>query len=108
MSRCQCNDPNHFHPGEEAGHWLFPLINVPKATALNELRTGSAKFVFKPYENRTSVFPAELLEADDGELILFVPFTETVRDRNLLEQILKILASLPRIELTVLICGFKG
>jgi PITH domain len=78
MSRCQCNDPNHFHPGEEAGHWLFPLINIPQTSALNELRAGSAKLVFKSYEKRAIITATELLEAEDGELILVVPFTETV------------------------------
>jgi len=83
MPRCQCTDPNHFHPGEEAGQWLFPFIDVPKTSALNERRTGSAKHVFKPYETRTEAMETDLLEAEDGELILQVPFTESVSERTL-------------------------
>lgn len=78
MSRCTCNDPTHFHPGEEAGYWLFPMINVPKTIALNETVPGSVKSLFRPYEQRLNVGPGGPVEGEDGEVILIIPFTETV------------------------------
>jgi hypothetical protein len=80
MSRCTCTDPTHFHPGEEAGHWLFPLIDVPKTTALNERVPASVRGLFRPYEKRLEVNPRGPLEAEDGEVIVIIPFTETVSD----------------------------
>jgi len=79
MSRCTCNDPTHFHPGEEAGFWLLPLIDVPKSIGLNEIRPGSVRSVFKSYERRLESSSTGPLEAEDGELIVIVPFTETVK-----------------------------
>ena len=84
MSRCNCNDPTHFHPGEEAGYWLFPLIDVQKAVGLNEIRPNSVRSIFRPYEERLAVVQGGPLEAEDGELIVIVPFTETVRSKKLL------------------------
>ena len=80
MPKCQCNDPNHFHPGEELGQWLYPFIDVAKVTCLNEKEDGSAKGIFKPFEQRTEP-PKKMLQSDDGQLILKVPFTEMVSER---------------------------
>jgi len=82
MSRCTCNDPTHFHPGDESGYWLLPLIDVPKTIALNENQLGSVRSVFKTYEKRLATGDGGPLEADDGELIVVVPFTETVRIKS--------------------------
>jgi len=51
--------------------------------ALNEAIDGSAKSVFKPWENRLDLSTALESNDDDPELILFIPFTTDVKIKSI-------------------------
>jgi hypothetical protein len=67
----------HQHDCEEhacAADWsLFKNIEMSGVRALNEAIDGSAKSVFKPWENRLDFSTALESNDDDPELILFIP-----------------------------------
>jgi hypothetical protein len=76
---------NHVHSlSEEPGsRWLAPCIDVANATCLNESADGAgARVLAKQYANRTDPLP-RVTSLDGGELLFFVPFTETVKLRYL-------------------------
>ncbi|KAH8933135.1 hypothetical protein BDL97_18G014700 [Sphagnum fallax] len=85
ISRCQGNTV----------HWLmihislYPLPGSNEVSAdvmvraLNEAIDGSAKSVFKPWENRLDFSTALESNDDDPELILFIPFTTDVKIKSI-------------------------
>jgi hypothetical protein len=77
----------HQHDCEEhdcAGDWsLFNNINIPGVTALNEAVEGSAKSVFKAWEQRLDLSTVLASNDDDPELIVFIPFTTDVKIKSI-------------------------
>ncbi|KAI3834646.1 hypothetical protein MKX03_005986 [Papaver bracteatum] len=63
---------------------LYKHIDLSKVSALNEAVQGSAKSVFKAWEQRLDVSTG-LLESNDGdpELIVFIPFTSDVKIKSI-------------------------
>ena len=77
------DDADHVKAGEGQQDILFLDIDREQVTALNEKQTGSAAHIIRPYDQRMSDSP--LLESDvDDELMVYVPFTGSVRLRSLL------------------------
>ncbi|KAL5227755.1 hypothetical protein ABZP36_016020 [Zizania latifolia] len=78
----------HDHSCEDhncAADWsLFNHIDVPKVVALNESVAGSAKSVFKPWEQRLDT-SGGFLESNEGdpELLVFIPFTSDVKVKSI-------------------------
>ncbi|KAL4592633.1 hypothetical protein LXL04_005636 [Taraxacum kok-saghyz] len=78
----------HDHSCEDhdcSSDWsLYKHIDIPKVSALNEAVTGSAKSVFKAWEQRLSSSEG-ILESNDGdpELIVFIPFTSDVKIKSI-------------------------
>jgi len=58
---------------------LLPWIDVDNVVGLNEEEAGSAKRVFRPYDNRLD--DAQFVESTEGdeELLILVPFTAPVK-----------------------------
>ncbi|GJP33523.1 hypothetical protein CLOM_g9596 [Closterium sp. NIES-68] len=67
-----------------AGFSLYKSVDLPKVRALNEAVEGSAKGVFRSWEERMT-FPSQPLDSneDDPELILFIPFTTDVKIKSI-------------------------
>ncbi|MCL7047864.1 hypothetical protein MKW94_028389 [Papaver nudicaule] len=63
---------------------LYKNIDLPRVSALNEAVQGSAKSVFKAWEQRLDISTG-LLESNDGdpELIVFIPFTSDVKIKSI-------------------------
>ncbi|XP_026419058.1 PITH domain-containing protein 1 [Papaver somniferum] len=63
---------------------LYKHIDLSKVSALNEAVQGSAKSVFKAWEQRLDISTG-LLESNDGdpELIVFIPFTSDVKIKSI-------------------------
>ena len=77
------DDADHVKAGEGQQDILFLDVDREQVTALNEKQTGSAAHIIRPYDQRMSDSP--LLESDvDDELMVYVPFTGSVRLRSLL------------------------
>lgn len=77
------DDADHVKAGEGQQDILFLDVDRDQVTALNEKQTGSAAHIIRPYDQRMSDSP--LLESDvDDELMVYVPFTGSVRLRSLL------------------------
>ncbi|KAJ7542106.1 hypothetical protein O6H91_10G090100 [Diphasiastrum complanatum] len=70
---------------ECAANWsLYKHIDLPKVWALNEAVEGSAKSVFKSWEQRLND-QTGYLESNygDPELIIFIPFTTDVKIKSI-------------------------
>ncbi|KNA21154.1 hypothetical protein SOVF_045960 [Spinacia oleracea] len=78
----------HDHSCEDhdcSTNWsLYKHIDLPKVSALNEAIQGSAKSVFRSWEQRLNSAGA-FLESNDGdpELIVFIPFTSDVKIKGI-------------------------
>lgn len=59
--------------------WLLPWIDVDNVTGLNEDEAGTAKRVFRPYDNRLD--DTLFVESPEGdpELMVVVPFTSPIK-----------------------------
>lgn len=80
-----CNHDHDCAEHECAADWsLYQSVDLPKVWALNEALDGSAKSVFKAWEKRLD-FENGFLEsnADDPELLLFIPFTSDVKIKSI-------------------------
>jgi hypothetical protein len=77
----------HQHDCEEhecAGDWsLYQNIDIPGVTALYEAVEGSAKSIFKPWEQRLDLSTVLASNDDDAELIVFIPFTTDVKIKSI-------------------------
>ncbi|WCJ29570.1 PITH domain-containing protein 1 [Euphorbia peplus] len=78
----------HDHSCEDhdcSSSWsLYKHIDLPKVSALNEAVRGSAKSVFKPWEQRLDL-NGEHLESNeaDPELLVYIPFTTDVKIKSI-------------------------
>jgi hypothetical protein len=79
MDPVECSGHSHDHEhGEDLGLSLRTYIDIPNIACLNEEVQGSGKSVFKLHEDRLSATPSVRSPDDDPELILRIPFTESV------------------------------
>jgi hypothetical protein len=75
----ECTGHSHDHDHEdELGRSLRPLIDFPRVFCLNEDTVDSGKRVLKLHEERLSISPSLLSPEGDPELLLYIPFTESV------------------------------
>ncbi|XP_065851550.1 uncharacterized protein [Euphorbia lathyris] len=78
----------HDHSCEDhdcSSSWsLYKHIDLPKVSALNEAVHGSAKSVFKAWEQRLDI-NGEHLESNEGdpELLVYIPFTSDVKIKSI-------------------------
>ncbi|KAI8918840.1 galactose-binding domain-like protein [Entophlyctis helioformis] len=78
------HDHDHDHDGPDRGDefTLYTQVNYDGVRCLNEAADGSARKVFKPWDQRfdTTAF----IESDaDEQLILFIPFTGLVKLKSI-------------------------
>mmetsp|Transcript_22059 Transcript_22059/g.30701 ORF Transcript_22059/g.30701 Transcript_22059/m.30701 type:complete len:215 (+) Transcript_22059:45-689(+) len=64
--------------GDELGLSLRPQVDLPRVTCLNEEVANSGQRIIKIHEERLSPDPSLTSPEDDAELLLHVPFTESV------------------------------
>ncbi|EPQ31010.1 uncharacterized protein PFL1_01199 [Pseudozyma flocculosa PF-1] len=77
------DDDDHVKPGEGQQDLLYSCINRDGVIALNEETPGSGVKVLKPYDQRAS--EDEYLESSaDDQLILYIPFTGSVKLRSMM------------------------
>lgn len=79
---CQGHSHDHEH-GEDLGLSLRPEIDMPKVTCFNEEVAHSGRAVLKLHEERLTATPSLLSPEDDPELLLHIPFTESVSIQSL-------------------------
>jgi hypothetical protein len=84
MDPPECNGHSHDHEHEdELGMSLRPQIDLPKVFCLNEEVENAGRSVLKTHEGRLSATPSLTSPQDDPELLLFIPFTESVTLQSL-------------------------
>ena len=75
----ECSGHSHDHDhGDDLGRSLRPQIDLPAVQCLNEEVPNSGRAVLKLHEERLSTTPRLKSQEDDPELLLFIPFTESV------------------------------
>ncbi|XP_063968134.1 PITH domain-containing protein 1-like [Lytechinus pictus] len=75
---CGGHDHDHDSPDRGALFSLYTKINTERLECLNELKDGSGKLVFKPWDERLDF--SKFVESDDDEELLFnIPFTGNVK-----------------------------
>lgn len=74
--RCDCGE---LHDEYEESNDLLPFVDTQKVTCLNEQAPESCKSVFKPFTQRQTVVSPLRSAEDDPELMLYIPFTASVR-----------------------------
>jgi len=81
-----CNgDHNHQHDSPEMGveYSLYTKIDKDNLTCLNEATDGSAKSIFKPWDQRLNF--DTMVESDtDSELLFNIPFTGNVKLKGII------------------------
>ncbi|KAI8611680.1 galactose-binding domain-like protein [Chytriomyces sp. MP71] len=78
------HDHEHDHDSPDRGgeFTLFQFIDVEHVRAYNEAVDGSAKTIFKAWDQRLD--ETQVLESDaDEQLILFIPFTGSVKLKSI-------------------------
>lgn len=79
MEPTDCAGHSHDHDhGDELGLSLRPQMDLPSVFCLNEVVPHSGRRVLKIHEERLSTNPSLLSPEDDPELLLHIPFTESV------------------------------
>lgn len=80
MDPPECNGHSHDHHdhGDDLGLSLRPQIDLPGVQCLNEEIPNSGRAVIKAHQDRLSAEPVLRSQPDDPELLLFIPFTESV------------------------------
>mmetsp|Transcript_25601 Transcript_25601/g.36079 ORF Transcript_25601/g.36079 Transcript_25601/m.36079 type:complete len:215 (-) Transcript_25601:242-886(-) len=79
MDPPECSGHSHDHDhGDELGLSLRPQVDFPKVMCLNEEVTNSGQRIIKIHEERLTTEPSLTSPEDDAELLLHVPFTESV------------------------------
>lgn len=79
MNPPECSGHSHDHEhGDELGLSLRPLIDFPNVFCLNEEVENGGRSVLKLHEERLTDTPSLTSPDDDPELLLFIPFTESV------------------------------
>lgn len=77
----ECSGHSHDHQdhaSDDLGLSLRPLIDFPGVVCQNEDVLGMGKAVLKLYEERCTELPSLRSPEDDPELLLHIPFTESV------------------------------
>ena len=79
MDLPECSGHSHDHDhGDELGMSLRPQIDFPRVVCLNEEVPNSGRAVLKLHEERLTAQPSLCSPGDDPELLLTIPFTESV------------------------------
>ena len=79
MDPPECSGHSHDHDhGDELGRSLRPQIDFPRVECLNEEVQNSGRAVLKLHEERLTAEPSLRSPEDDPELLLKIPFTESV------------------------------
>eukprot|EP00545_Synedropsis_sp_CCMP1620_P007915 CAMPEP_0119003136 /NCGR_PEP_ID=MMETSP1176-20130426/375_1 /TAXON_ID=265551 /ORGANISM="Synedropsis recta cf, Strain CCMP1620" /LENGTH=214 /DNA_ID=CAMNT_0006954705 /DNA_START=50 /DNA_END=694 /DNA_ORIENTATION=- len=79
MDPTECSGHSHDHDhGDELGLSLRPQIDQPKVFCLNEEVANAGRSILKIHEERLSATPSLTSPDDDPELLLVIPFTESV------------------------------
>jgi hypothetical protein len=73
-----CHSHDHDHGEDDPGFSLLPQMDLPRVFCLNEVVLHSGRAVLKTHEERLSAVPSLLSPDDDQELLLHIPFTESV------------------------------
>ncbi|KTW26526.1 uncharacterized protein T551_03443 [Pneumocystis jirovecii RU7] len=67
---------------EDDALWLFPRIYHDAVYTLNEARPGMGRSIIKPWDERLNT--TKILESDaDAQLIVYIPFTGTVKLKSI-------------------------
>ena len=75
---CSCD-----HDDDGDGESLLPVIELDRVSALNERVRGSARGVFREFENRHVARSVCESNAGDPDLIISIPFTSSVRVKSI-------------------------
>lgn len=75
---CACD-----HDDDTDGEWLLPVIDLDHVSALNELRPGSVRSLFRPFERRHDPAASCESNAGDSDLIVYLPFTSSVKVKSI-------------------------
>ncbi|TPX62988.1 hypothetical protein PhCBS80983_g00157 [Powellomyces hirtus] len=78
------HDHDHDHDGPDRGaeYSLWQQVDIDNVTCLNEREEGSAKLVFKAWEERVDV--SKFVESDaDEQLIINIPFTANIKLKSI-------------------------
>ena len=79
MDPPECNGHSHDHDHtDNLGLSLRTYVDFAAVTCLNEQEKDSGKGVIKTHEERLSAYPNVQSPEDDPELLLYIPFTESV------------------------------
>eukprot|EP00543_Licmophora_paradoxa_P001453 CAMPEP_0202459536 /NCGR_PEP_ID=MMETSP1360-20130828/36546_1 /ASSEMBLY_ACC=CAM_ASM_000848 /TAXON_ID=515479 /ORGANISM="Licmophora paradoxa, Strain CCMP2313" /LENGTH=214 /DNA_ID=CAMNT_0049080675 /DNA_START=100 /DNA_END=744 /DNA_ORIENTATION=+ len=79
MDPPECSGHSHDHEhGDELGLSLRPQIDFPRVFCLNEEIANAGRQVLKIHEERLTTTPSLTSPEDDPELLLVIPFTESV------------------------------
>jgi hypothetical protein len=79
MDPPECSGHSHDHEhGDELGTSLRPQFDFPRVVCFNEEVPGSGRAVLKLHEERLTAQPNLCSPEDDPELLLTIPFTESV------------------------------
>lgn len=79
MDPPECSGHSHDHDhGDELGMSLRPQFDFPRVVCLNEEVPNSGRAVLKLHEERLTAEPSLCSPVDDPELLLTIPFTESV------------------------------
>ena len=75
---CNGHSHDHEHSSDDAGLSLRTYVDFAAVTCLNEEEKDSGKGVIKTHDERLTAYPNVQSPEDDPELLLFIPFTESV------------------------------
>jgi len=79
MDPPECSGHSHDHDhGDELGMSLRPQMDLPHVECLNEEVQNSGRAILKLHEERLTAEPSLWSPQDDPELLLKIPFTESV------------------------------
>lgn len=82
MSACT-HEHDHFRPEDSEGNSLYSFIDTTKLTGLNLQDSAAIENPFKSYDQRLDKTSSVKSNEDDCEMILFVPFTESVTIKSI-------------------------
>eukprot|EP00540_Astrosyne_radiata_P011369 CAMPEP_0116852086 /NCGR_PEP_ID=MMETSP0418-20121206/17097_1 /TAXON_ID=1158023 /ORGANISM="Astrosyne radiata, Strain 13vi08-1A" /LENGTH=213 /DNA_ID=CAMNT_0004484209 /DNA_START=104 /DNA_END=745 /DNA_ORIENTATION=+ len=79
MDPPECSGHSHDHEhADEVGLSLRPQMDLPRVTCLNEEVENAGRAVLKIHEDRLTTTPSLTSPEGDPELLLHIPFTESV------------------------------
>jgi len=85
MDPPECSGHSHDHGehGDDLGLSLRPQMDLPGVHCFNESIPDSGRAILKCHEDRLSETPCVISQMDDPELLLHIPFTESVTVRSI-------------------------